>query len=81
MDLGEIGFRAFRCGLDLYHSGQGPVAGTYKHGSKPSSSIKGEKFRYQLRLPTVSLSRRTFLLAIGYLVINCTLCSLLHCLP
>jgi hypothetical protein len=32
------------CGLDLYDSGMGPVAGCCKHGNGPAGSIKGGEF-------------------------------------
>jgi hypothetical protein len=31
-------------GLDICDSGQGPVAGSCKHGNEPSDSIKGGSF-------------------------------------
>jgi hypothetical protein len=32
------------CGLIVYISGQGPVAGSFEHGNKPSGSIMGGEF-------------------------------------
>jgi hypothetical protein len=32
------------CGLEPSDPGKGPVAGSCKHGNKPSGSIKGDQF-------------------------------------
>jgi hypothetical protein len=46
MDLKEIG--VVKCGLDLFSSGQVPVASSRVYGNESLGSIRGKKFADQL---------------------------------